>query len=65
MCEHCEKGRIMPAIRARDDIDLCVAGSALIACVSYALFGDGETIEVEYDINYCPMCGRDLGGDVS
>lgn len=27
------------------------------------MFGEGGSVETEYDIDYCPMCGRKLGGD--
>ena len=63
MCEQCEKGRSFTPISMVDDIDLAITGETLTIMVDYMLFGSGESIEVEHDINYCPMCGRKMGGD--
>lgn len=50
-------------ILIEDGIDLFVDESAIKLTLEYMLFGSGEDIEIEYNINYCPMCGRDLGGE--
>lgn len=66
MCEYCEKARSLDAVRRTGGIDLCVAGAVLNLTVEYSIFDEGEIREIEYDVNYCPMCGRDLrGGDAS
>lgn len=65
MCEYCKNGMALTPIKRIDGIDLYVEGSAIISNVEYMIFGDGGDVETEYDINYCPMCGRKLGGDAS
>lgn len=65
MCEYCDEEKLeyIKPIRKIDGIDLCVDGSTLNLTLEYMLFGSGEDIEIWYEINYCPMCGRDLRGD--
>lgn len=65
MCEYCDEEKLeyIKPIRRIDGIDLFVDESAIKLTLEYMLFGSGEDIEIEYNISYCPMCGRDLGGE--
>ena len=65
MCEYCDEEKLeyIKPIRRIDGIDLFVDESTIKLTLEYMLFGSGDDIEIEYCISYCPMCGRDLGGD--
>ena len=65
MCEYCDEEKLeyIKPIRRIDGIDLFVDESPIKLTLEYMLFGSGEDIEIEYNISYCPMCGRDLGGE--
>ena len=65
MCEYCDEEKLeyIKPIRRIDGIDLFVDESTIKLTLEYMLFGSGEDIEIEYNISYCPMCGRDLGGE--
>lgn len=59
-CEYCEDGKGICRDNKRElGIELHSASSKLVA---YGLDKANWDISVECKINYCPMCGRKLGG---
>lgn len=60
MCEYCEKGRPLTPIAGGEDVELSIAGGTINLLIEYVMFGEGGSVETEYDIDYCPMCGRKL-----
>ena len=60
MCEYCEIGKGVCRYNRRElGIELHSGSSEL---VSYGLDEAKWDISVKCKINYCPMCGRQLGG---
>lgn len=59
MCEHCKEGKGICKNRKELGIELDSGRAKLVA---YGLDKFGWDISVECNINYCPMCGRRLGG---
>lgn len=60
LCLTC--GHAFP-LQADDDqqgICLRLMGRTLELSLQYSIFGSDEEIEIEYNINYCPSCGRNL-----
>lgn len=65
-CEYCEGSK--PIYEYRED-DCRICGNRIVAKVMAMgmCFGSPSIMNHGFsvDINYCPMCGRDLRGDVS
>ena len=60
MCEYCEIGKGVCRNNRRElGIELHSGSSELVA---YGLDEAKWDISVKCKINYCPMCGRQLGG---
>lgn len=61
MCEYCEKGKGICRNNKRElGIELDSARSKLVI---YGLDKQNWDISVECKINYCPMCGKNLGDE--
>lgn len=59
MCMYCEKGKSMCNSNIKDlGIELHSGTSKLVA---YGLDEFGWDISVSCDINYCPMCRKEVG----
>lgn len=59
MCKYCEKGKSMCNSNTKDlGIELHSANSKLVA---YGLDKQGWDISIECNINYCPMCRKEVG----
>lgn len=64
MCEYCEKRTVLKSCNFCGSANLIVSGNIL------DIYGDEKKFNIferiyrpRFDINYCPMCGRKLGGN--
>ena len=58
MCEYCEKGKAI--CKQNNDYLGIELHSAKKKLVAHGLDKENWDISVMCDINYCPMCGREL-----
>lgn len=58
MCKYCEKGKKIQELGEDDNIFLQIWGKHLRVIGKLYSFHFGRDVI----INYCPMCGRKLGG---
>lgn len=63
MCEYCEKKRELKSCNFCGSAGLFVSGDTL------DIYGDEKVFHIfkriyrpRFEVNYCPMCGRKLGG---
>lgn len=62
MCDYCEKGKRLIDINTRypDEDFIEIEGNVLHIEGTTACTDGFAGIEVDYKVNYCPMCGRKL-----
>lgn len=67
MCEYCEKGKILKSCNFCGSAKMIVSTSKEMNILD--IYGDEKRFQIfkriyrpRFDINYCPMCGRKLGG---
>lgn len=74
MCEYCDCGDEQKSIRDwwdnDDGIGIYInwyeeSGFCIAAWTHSEIYGKGVSALAEAEINYCPMCGRDLRDDAS
>lgn len=59
-CKYCKGGVEIDADIV--GVEVYIAGSSLMFCMSETVFGTDVFITSEVPIKYCPMCGRRLDG---
>lgn len=63
MCEFCDTNYKKPLLETDDEEgqSLTIENRYGYKYLYLKLYGQLENLELDYDIDYCPMCGRKLG----
>ena len=67
MCEYCEKRKILKSNNFCGSAKMIISVSSTGSILD--IYGDENKFHIfkriyrpRFDVNYCPMCGRELGG---